>query len=585
MKQTTPIQGALIGFSGGLAILVTTLALEVYARELPFRGGLLQLQLESVAVWVLESMPVLLAGAAYVVMTPPEPRQVEIAVGRTRAAVSSGAFDVKKSQSTPEPSLPTTVPRPGLLSGPSGVPQLPGPVDAPTSSGPRALSSPNAEPVSDVLPTASGPRAAPPIEGVPHAVTPSGAGGAGVASPLPPPPPVPAALRQANLLGQAHADHRVRALEELVKRLKETAAHASEESQAKSLLLTNLTEELRAPLSEIVGVTEMLVDEARSPASGRASLEPDLRRVAGAGRYLVRLINEILDLSRIEVGQIRLVLEDVDLAQVVEEVRATVGSVPGLSIHLDPAARMVRGDHMRIRQILSTLVHDAVGVSSGGPVTVTIERTAKGRIELRVRDSGPQLSEPQIERLLDRAPLSDQARHPDERRGLGLAVARRLAELMNGGLTGRSEPHRKGCEFLLSLPVARIPADQVRPRSTIALNERLSGMKLVLLDGDPSSRPLASYLGRAGLQIAHVSTVLDARDAAANRPELAVVDVGLSGAWDLVERFLEQGIRVIATSLRDEDVEPALQRGVTAFLVRPVDRKLALATLERCLDG
>ncbi len=558
MKEASPLQGALIGFSGGLTILVATLALEVRARGLPVQGALLQLQLESVAVWVLESMPVLLAGAAYVVMSPRTARRTEVS-DRSRSAITP----------PPSPKALTTslepAPRAAVPPAPSG-----------------SVSAPNTAPVS--APISSTPTFSAPLPSAPSGGRRDDSGGVALKS-SPPPPPVPASLRSANLLGNAGADQRVKALKELVKALKEAAANASEESHAKSAMLTNLTQELRSPLNQIVGVAEMLVEEARSPSQSAANLEPELRRVAGAGRYLVRLINEILDLSRIEVGTLALVLEDVDLAQILDEVRASLDAHDShVSFHLDPAARLARGDHMRVRQILLTLVRDAVQVSKGGPVTVTLEKGAKGGIEIRVRDSGPSLSKAEIGRLLERKTPADFARPGDERRGLGLAVARRLAELMGGRLEGRADASR-GSEFLVSMPAARIKPEQVPPRSTIALNERLSGMRLVLVDADAASRTLARYLSKAGLQVAHVSTVEEAAAATrAGLPELAIVDVGVPHAWAVVEELLEHRVRVVVTSMRDEDVEPALQRGVTAFLVRPVDRKLALATLERCLD-
>ncbi|MEM6928371.1 MAG: HAMP domain-containing sensor histidine kinase, partial [Myxococcota bacterium] len=460
MKQARAIQGALIGFSGGLAIMVVTLALEVYAHEYQIQGGLLKLQRESVAVWVLESIPILLAGAAYVVMSPND---------TWRADVNRRARDRKEPD-------PASFPAPSLPPSPPSAP----PVPAVSASNSAPLSGPPSTP-SFTAPTGSS------TGGLPS-------GGLAVAS-SPPPPPVPGKLRKANILGSAGSDQRVKALQELVKTLKEHAAQATDQSRAKSAMLTNLTQELRSPLNQIVGVTEMLVEEAQDPRQSAVSLQADLRRVAGAGRHLVRLINEILDLSRIEVGQLALVLEDVDLAQILEEVRASLGSASSAAIafHLDAAARMARGDHMRVRQILLTLVRDAAAVSQDGPVTVTLEKGAGGGVEIRVRDSGPALSDDQIARLLERKTQADIARPSDERRGLGLAVSRRLAELMGGGLKGRSDGGR-GNEFMVTLPAARIAPEQVRPRSTLALNERLSGMRLVLVDVDAASRSLASYL-------------------------------------------------------------------------------------------
>ncbi|MEO0604316.1 MAG: histidine kinase dimerization/phospho-acceptor domain-containing protein, partial [Myxococcota bacterium] len=305
MKQARAIQGALIGFSGGLAIMVVTLALEVYAHEYQLQGGLLKLQRESVAVWVLESIPILLAGAAFVVMSPQD---------TWRADVNRRARDRKETEATSPPAQT-------LPPSPPSAPPVPASVSASNSA---PLSGPPSTP-SFTAPTGSSTGGPP-------------SGGLAVAS-SPPPPPVPGKLRKANILGNAGSGQRVKALQELVKTLKEHAAQATDQSRAKSAMLTNLTQELRSPLNQIVGVTEMLVEEAQDPRQSAASLQADLRRVAGAGRHLVRLINEILDLSRIEVGQLALVLEDVDLAQILEEVRASLGSASSTTIafHLDAA--------------------------------------------------------------------------------------------------------------------------------------------------------------------------------------------------------------------------------------------------------
>ncbi|HHO54305.1 MAG TPA: response regulator [Deltaproteobacteria bacterium] len=399
---------------------------------------------------------------------------------------------------------------------------------------------------------------------------------------------MPDTLQGANLLGSAGTDHRVRALQELVRVLKENATRSAEESRAKSSYLANMSHELRTPINAIIGYTEMLAEEA---AESGLSLEPDLRKVTAAGRQLVELVNDILDLSKIEIGQLPIVLEDVDLAQVVDEVRAAIAPMVSrnnntFSARIVPGARLVRGDHMRIRQILVNLLSNAFKFTQGGNVTLSIERSGPMRdswIALRVRDTGQGMGPEELKRVFDEYQQGS-SRSDLPGTGLGLTISRKLSELMGGRLDAESEIG-VGSEFSLILPPAQRREAEVPARSTIALNERLSGMCLLLVDSEPSGITLARYLERAGLRVELLADVESARLAAqAKQPSIAILDAELPGTWGVAEELVARGVKVVVISLRDEDVEPALQRGVTAFLVRPVERKLVLATLERCLD-
>lgn len=490
-----PLVAAVVGMAGGAAAVVTTLMLEIVARGLPVRGGLLALQRDSVAVWVVESIPLVVGAAAYL-------------VARRTAATARAPV-----------------------------------AQAPTLHAPAA--------------PAAGPA----------------------------PPPVPQQLQAANLLARPSNEGRVRALGELIKTVKAQAERAAEESRRRSVSLANMSQELRTPLNAIVGYAELLHEDA---AARQPDLAPDLQKIASAGRQLLETVNHVLDLSKIEVGQLAVVLEDVDLAQIVDEVRVAVSPLVGrnqYSSRIGRGARLVRADHMRLRQVLIQLLGNAFRATKTGTVTLDIERHTPKRdawVALRVRDTGPGLAPHEVEGLWD------QYARPDAAGGvglaLGLAIARKLVELMGGRIEVESEPSR-GTTFSVILPPAGAQEEEVAPRSTIALNERLAGLRLVLVDADPAGVTLARYLEKAGVAVVHVADAASARVACRQeRPRMAIVDAGLAGAWGLVEELVAGAAQVVVTSIQDGDVEPALQAGVTAFLVRPIEKRLVLATLERCLE-
>jgi signal transduction histidine kinase len=410
-----------------------------------------------------------------------------------------------------------------------------------------------------------------------------------------PPPPVPKSIKAVTyvptLVEEAPtgtvSEARYKALQELVKVLKEQTERQASESRAKSAYLANMTHELRTPLSSIVGYAELLQEEAEE---GGLELADDLRKVAASGRQLVDLINNILDLSKIEVGQLAVVLEDVDMAQIVDEVRVIVapllhGGTNMFSARVAPGARLVRGDHMRLRQILVHLLSNAFKFTRNGQIQLLVERATPKRdawIAIRVKDTGVGMTPGEIERAFDE--YAQVAERVTGQGGLGLAISRKLAELMGGRIEVESEKG-VGSTFMVILPPAKIGEETIPPRSAVALNERLTGTRVLVVDPEASGISISRYLERAGLEVRLVTDCQSARLAEeAENPQIVIVDVGLEDAWGLVEDLVVEGIKVVATSVRDEDVERGLQTGVTAFLLRPLERKLVLATLERCIE-
>lgn len=481
----------LVGFAGGSAVVVAALVFELRARGLPMRGSLWDLQTQSVAVWVLESVPFLIAFAAI-------------------------------SMAAPVPEPPTE-------------------------------------------------RASPPPRPVP-----------------PPPPPLQGKTAVPVDPTPAAPDPRTAALEELVKVLRSSSARAAEESRAKSTYLASMSQSFREPLNEIIGQTQALLEQVDDDAA------PSLRQAHAAARHLAGIVNNMLDISKIEIGAMSVVLEVIDLAQVVDEAQAGLGpaiddSDSDVTMSVDDAVRFARGDHMRVRQIVVNLMSHALAESQGGTVSLTAEAVSDSEgewVAVRVADAGDGMTEEETERVLDDyRPSSEQmALRLRTDGGLGLSLSRKLADLIGGRLLVESELG-SGSTFSLILPRAAVDPSEVVPRSSVALGERLVGRSLLLLDHDAAAASHATYLEEAGLEVEVADPEASAAEAIEGKsPNIAILGAEVPDVWAAAKVLIEQDVHVIVLSLRDDDVEMALQLGVTGFLVRPVDRAILLATLERCLE-
>src|SRR4029453_2586079 len=228
-------------------------------------------------------------------------------------------------------------------------------------------------------------------------------------------------------------------------------------SEHKSQFLASMSHELRTPLNAIIGLTEMMVSNAARFGTEKA-LEP-LRRVNAAGGHLLSLINEILDLSKIEDGKLELNPEPVDLARLIDEVVGTAGQLAEknknrLIVEAQENLGALPADAMRLKQILLNLLSNACKFTKEGEVTLRVHKVADGRdwVELAVADSGIGMTAEQQAKLFQEFTQADSL---TARRyggtGLGLALSRKLARMMGGDVTVTSEPG-KGSVFTLRLP-------------------------------------------------------------------------------------------------------------------------------------
>lgn len=370
---------------------------------------------------------------------------------------------------------------------------------------------------------------------------------------------------------------------------------ALEASRAKSAFLANMSHELRTPLNAIIGYSEMLQEEASD--SGQDDFVPDLKKVHGAGKHLLNLINDILDLSKIEAGKMELYLENFDAAQVVQEVATTIHPLVqkagnSFEIHCDPDIGSMYNDETKVRQSLLNLLSNASKFTQQGTILLKVSRFSNNRadwLRFEVTDTGIGMSEEQVGRLFQpftQADASTTRRYGGT--GLGLAITKRFCQMMGGDVSVSSKSGQ-GSVFTITLPAkARSRADT--PFTDDAGYEVLpEGRKPVLvIDDDPDVRDLLSrYLSREGFAVKTASSGPEGlRLAAELRPELITLDVMMPGmdGWAVLTALKSDpalaDIPVVMVTITD-DKKLGYALGAADYLTKPIERARLTAVLDK----
>jgi two-component system, sensor histidine kinase len=251
---------------------------------------------------------------------------------------------------------------------------------------------------------------------------------------------------------------------------------AEDASHAKSAFLANMSHELRTPLNAIIGYSEILKEESQE--LGHLQFTPDLQKIQSAGKHLLALIDDILDLSKIEAGKMGLQLEDFDVSRLIEEIVSTLQPTAEknsntLHLHLAKEAGTMRADITKVRQILFNLISNACKFTHGGDISLQVERGAsEGQewIRFQVIDTGIGISAEQQTNLFKefaQADVSVSRKYGGT--GLGLAISQRFAQLMRGHIEVSSQAG-EGSTFTVQLPV-EVRLDAADARKTEALSD------------------------------------------------------------------------------------------------------------------
>jgi signal transduction histidine kinase/ActR/RegA family two-component response regulator len=389
--------------------------------------------------------------------------------------------------------------------------------------------------------------------------------------------------------------HRKQAQEELL-----TAKRVAEDaSRAKSAFLANMSHELRTPLNAIIGYSEMIEEEIQD--TGQFQNVQDVKKIQTAGRHLLALINDVLDLSKIEAGKMGLHLESFDLAQITQELVSTfqptiAKNLNTLELNVDEDLGLMRADVTKVRQILFNLLSNACKFTNHGIVSVHIAQTTisdRQWIEFRVSDTGIGITDEQQANLFNefaQADVSIARKYGGT--GLGLAISYRFAKLMGGNISVNSELG-KGSVFTLLLPaeVAAESSEAVSPKVNTAETmpePRPQADTVLVIDDDPAVRDLMSrFLTKSGF---HVVAAADGEQglklAKRIRPRVITLDVVMPGidGWGVLKRLKADselaGIPVIMVTIVDNEVA-ALNLGASSYLVKPVDRDVLTDLIQK----
>jgi len=372
---------------------------------------------------------------------------------------------------------------------------------------------------------------------------------------------------------------------------------AEQANRTKSTFLANMSHELRTPLNAIIGYSEMLEEEAQE--QGLEHIGPDLSRIHAAGKHLLALINDVLDLSKIEAGKMELYLEDFEIPTLVHDVEATIRPLVeanrnAFEVSCPADVGLMHADLTRVRQILFNLLSNAAKFTQEGRVTLAVlplRRRGRDFVEFLVSDTGIGLTPEQQTRLFQSFSQAD----PSTSRkyggtGLGLVISRRFAQMMGGDITLKSELGR-GSTFTVVVPrvAGQIPT---APPPEPATNPTAVAATVLVVDDDRATRELISRgLVREGFRAITAATGEEAlRLARSQRPDVISLDVLMPGmdGWTVLRSLkadpITASIPVVMVSMLD-DREIGFALGAADYLTKPFDRERLVASMRRFRDG
>jgi signal transduction histidine kinase/CheY-like chemotaxis protein len=377
--------------------------------------------------------------------------------------------------------------------------------------------------------------------------------------------------------------------------LRKAMEDAESASKVKSAFLANMSHELRTPLNAIIGYSELLAEDAqdRGDEAGLA----DLRKIGAAGKHLLGLINEILDLSKIEAGKMELYVERVGLSDMVEDVKTIVNPMVGkngnrLVIECPADIGSLRTDLTKLKQCLINLLSNAAKFTKDGDVTLRLSRQpADGggeTVNFEVIDSGIGMTDEQVGRLFQAFTQADSSTTRNfGGTGLGLTITRHFCTMMGGSIEVASTPG-KGSVFTIKLPDSGKDEDLARKTPAVDESHAPGAITVLIVDDDNAVHDvLAATLGREGYFLLHARDGAEALDIMRRTPpDVVTLDVQMPkiDGWSVLgimksDPALEHIPVIMLTIVDDRNLGFSL--GASEFMTKPVDRARLTALLRK----
>ncbi len=370
---------------------------------------------------------------------------------------------------------------------------------------------------------------------------------------------------------------------------------ALEATRVKTMFLANMSHELRTPLNAIIGYSELIEQECME--SGQDSFVPDLKKIQTAAKQQLALINDILDLSKMEAGRMTIYLETVSVAKLVQDVAATVKPLVNknankLDVQIAPDVDEMQTDITKVRQVLLNLLSNASKFTDKGRITLSTRKMSGPRgeqIAFSVTDTGLGMTTEQMKKLFkDFVQADSSTSRKYGGTGLGLAISKRFCNLLGGDITVESE-YGKGSTFTVLLPVSAGKIEEVPITGEVASLTRFEGQSVVLvIDDETAVRELMlRFLTKEGF---HVETAASGQEglmkAREVKPDVITLDVMMPNmdGWTVLNSLkadpeLAAIPVVMLTIVSDKNMGYAL--GASDYLTKPLERSKLLTALRK----
>ena len=373
-------------------------------------------------------------------------------------------------------------------------------------------------------------------------------------------------------------------------------------NQAKSQFLANMSHELRTPMNAIIGYSEMLTEEAQD--LGQEGFVPDLQKINAAGKHLLALINDILDLSKIEAGKMDLYLETFNVHDMVRDVATTMQPLVDknantLVIDIAPEIGAIRADLTKVRQGLFNLLSNASKFTQSGAIELRVrpeEVASRPGVAFHVKDSGIGMTPEQAGKVFEaftQADASTTRKYGGT--GLGLTITRKFCELMGGSIGVQSELG-KGTTFTIRLPAEVMDPKTAEPApppdasaaASAAPGAPCSTGSVLIIDDDPTVRDLMqAFLGKEGYRVAVATGGEEGLKRARElHPDVITLDVAMPrmDGWSVLSALkADPGLHdipvIMLTMVDNKSMGYAL--GAAEYMMKPINRERLIAVLRK----